>query len=149
MPFTAFARYLKLATEHISSYEGPWPEEQRGEYESGLVAMNGEQWRIRTARVTPTKPGAFVAVWKRDENGETRPFAREEAEAGLLLFVEDGDQFGVFRFSAAHLEELGITSSATKPGKRGFRVYPSWCTGLNPQASRTQAAQSRAFAVLA
>jgi hypothetical protein len=50
----------------------------------------------------------------------------------------------VFRFTGAHLAELGITSGK-RPGKRGFRVYPSWCTGLNDQAAATQRAQTRAF----
>lgn len=148
MSFSSFNRYLNLAEAQAPRCEGPWPEEQRGEYESGLVRLDDELWRIRTAHVTPTKPGAFVAVWTRDKSGETRPFAREEAEAGLMVFVEDGVRFGVFCFSASHLEALGVTSSAAHPGKRGFRLYPSWCTNLNAQATKTQAAQLPAFSLL-
>ncbi|MFC8523647.1 MULTISPECIES: MepB family protein [Micrococcaceae] len=33
-------------------------------------------------------------------------------------------------------------------GKRGFRVYPAWCTDLISQASRTQRAQAAAFSEL-
>jgi hypothetical protein len=50
----------------------------------------------------------------------------------------------VFRFTAADLDRLGITAGRT-PGKRGFRVYPSWCAGLNAQASATQRAHASAF----
>ncbi|WP_456503414.1 MepB family protein [Arthrobacter sp. UYCu723] len=120
-------------------------EEQNSEYESGMALIGKDWWRIRTARITPTKPGAFVAVWKRDENGSTRPFTTDEATTGLLVFVEDGQRFGVFRFTSTHLKALGYVTSESHPGKRGFRVYPSWCANLNPRASRTQRAQAAAF----
>ncbi|WP_310017292.1 MepB family protein [Microbacterium resistens] len=131
-----------------ATVEGPWLEEQSGAYESGLVRIGSESWRLRTARVTPKKPGAFVAVWTRDPLGGTRPFATDDQTAGLLVFVQDDQRFGVFRFTTSHLDALGVTRSASSPGKRGFRVYPSWSVGLNPQAERTRRAQSVAFVSL-
>lgn len=148
MHFSAFERYRSIAGERIPNQAIPQPEEQRGDYESGLVQIGAELWRIRTAKVTPTKPGAFVAVWKRDENGETRPFGADDDAAGLMVFVQDGEHFDVFSFTTAHLAALGVSRSDAKPGKRGFRVYPSWCTDLNAQATRTQSAQAPAFALL-
>lgn len=145
MPFTAFDRFLDIVGNRFGEAERPQPEEQSGDYESGVVNIGAELWRLRTARVTPTKPGAFVAVWTRDEGGETRPFASDDPADGLLLFVPDGDRFGAFRFTAPHLTQLGVTSSSVHPGKRGFRVYPEWSEGLNPQAARTQRAQAPAF----
>lgn len=65
----------------------PQPEEQNGEYESGILDIGSEVWRVRTARVTPKKPGAFVAVWQRDEDSETRPFGSDDGTAGLFVFV--------------------------------------------------------------
>lgn len=121
------------------------PEEQNSDYESGVATIDGKQWRVRTARITPTKPGAFVAVWTRSSNGNTRPFAHDETLDGLLVFVEEDDQFGVFTFTPQQLVDLGYVSSSSKKGKRGFRVYPSWCQGLNSQALRTQRAQASAF----
>ena len=129
----------------MSEVQQPEPEEQNGDYESGLVMIGVQHWRIRTARVTPVKPGAFVAVWSRDPLGETRPFDTDDRTDGLLVFVVDGERFGLFRFTAPYLERLGITRSASQPGKRGFRVYPEWSTGLNPQAKRTQREQAEAF----
>lgn len=120
------------------------PETQNTDYESGLAQIGGEAWHVRTARNTPTKPGAFVAFWQRDAGGMTKPFGDDDSEAGLLVFVEQQGRRGVFRFSGAHLAELGITSGSTA-GKRGFRVYPSWCVGLNSQAKATQRAQALAF----
>ena len=145
MRFTALTRYFDVVGDHHGRPGVPQHEEQNGEYESGILAIGAEVWRVRTARVTPKKPGAFVAVWQRDNTGETRPFASGEAIAGLLVFVLEGERFGVFRFTAEQLKDIGVTSSSTHAGKRGFRVYPSWSTNLNPQATRTQAAQSSAF----
>lgn len=124
------------------------PEEQNGDYECGIVTLGAETWRLRTARVTPKKAGAFVALWRRDEAGATCPFDADEPVTGVLVFVQEGERFGVFRFTAAHLERLGITRSVARAGKRGFRVYPSWCEGLAGQAARTQREQSAAFTEL-
>lgn len=110
--------------------------------------MHDGLWRLRTARVTPTKPGAFVAVWERGDDGITRPFPQDESVRGLMVFIEDGERFGVFRFSSEDLDRLGVTSSEGQPGKRGFRLYPEWCSGLNPAALRTQRAQSSCFKTL-
>lgn len=140
MRFTAFAVYsagVGLTAEVI-------PEVQNSDYESGVVQIGAEAWHIRTARNTPTKPGGFVAFWQRDADGNTTPFSDDDPAAGLLVFVVQHDRRGVFRFTGAHLAALGITSGE-RPGKRGFRVYPSWCTGLNVQATTTQRAQAPAF----
>ncbi len=135
--FTAYSTEVGVTAEVIA-------ETQNSDYESGIVQIGEEAWRIRTARNTPTKPGAFLAFWRRDAEGNTTPFSDDDPAAGLIVFVEQDDRRGVFRFTAAHLAELGITSGR-RPGKRGFRVYPSWCVGLNVQATTTQRAQAPAF----
>lgn len=145
MQFLAFESYRLrsgLAPSNII------PEEQNSDYESGRVEIDSGNWRIRTARITPTKPGAFVAVWRRSASGETQPFESTDACDGLMVFVEDGSKFGVFTFTHAQLVELGIVHSDHALGKRGFRVYPSWCTNLNAQATRTQHSQAGAFTEL-
>lgn len=120
------------------------PEEQNSDYESGIVQIDHDSWHIRTARNTPTKPGAFVAFWRRDADGVTTPFSEDDSAVGLLVFVEQQGKRGVFRFTAADLARMGITSG-TGPGKRGFRVYPSWCRDLNSGATAAQRAQSSSF----
>jgi hypothetical protein len=140
MQFNAFA----LHSAQVGITAEVVPETQNSGYESGIVQIDDELWHIRTARNTPTKPGAFVAFWRRDDEGNTTPFSDDDPAAGLLVFVDQPDQRGVFRFTDDHLAELGITSGRL-PGKRGFRVYPSWCTDLNVQAARTQRAQAPAF----
>ncbi len=140
MKFSAFNRYAAV----VGIRAAATPEPQTGDYESGLVRIEDEIWHIRTARITSKKPGAFVAFWQRDVNGKTAPFAENDPSAGLIVFIEDGSNRGLFRFTREHLARLGITAGK-RAGKRGFRVYPSWCTDLNAQAAATQCAQASAF----
>ncbi|MDQ1122227.1 MepB family protein [Microbacterium trichothecenolyticum] len=140
MQFDAFAVYsaaMGVAAEVI-------PEAQSSDYESGIVQIDADAWHIRTARNTPTKSGAFVAFWRRDAKGKIIPFGDLDPAAGLFVFVAQNDRRGMFRSTAAHLVELGVTSGKG-PGKRGFRVYPSWCVALNAQAVSTQRIRARAF----
>lgn len=145
MPFSQFHAYATDALAPHGIASSVTPEEQSSEYEAGLATIGTETWHIRTARITPTKPGAFVAFWQRTESGETAPFPTTDVAAGLIVFVADSKKRGLMRFDRAMLQELGITSSASRPGKRGFRIYPAWCDGLNPQARATQRAQAPAF----
>lgn len=140
MQFSAFESYAA----DIGVAVAVTPEVESSDYESGVAQIGSETWHIRTARNTPTKPGAFVAFWRRSADGMTAPFGDDDPAAGLLVFVEQQGRRGVFRFTGAHLAELGITSGR-RTGKRGFRVYPSWCEGLNAPATATQRAQASAF----
>ncbi|MGO1629167.1 MepB family protein [Microbacterium sp. JB110] len=140
MTYSAFEEFA--AESGISAQVSP--ELQNSDYESGTVEIEGRMWHIRTARNTPTKPGAFVAFWRRNGDAKTEPFGSDDPAAGLLVFVKQEGRRGVFRFTADHLAELGVTS-ARGSGKRGFRVYPSWCDGLNRQAAAAQRAQVAAF----
>ncbi|PJJ45576.1 hypothetical protein ATK23_2859 [Glutamicibacter mysorens] len=146
MKFTALERYCHLTGQ---SYGEVTPEEQQSDYQAGVTELDGQRWRIRTARITPTKPGGFVAIWHRDETGTTAPYESEEGLRGVMVFIEEAGCFGVFRFTQQHLEELGVFASASAPGKRGFRVYPSWTAGLKGQAKESQNSQLPAFTLLA
>lgn len=148
MHFSAFEEFVSLVADRYGEPGRPHVEEQNSAYESGVVRLGSETWRIRTARVTPTKTGAFVAVWQRNADGETRPFDSAENIDGLLVFVREEQRFGVFRFSTQQLEDQGVTSSKRFPGKRGFRLYPHWTEDLNAQAARTQRIQAASFEML-
>lgn len=135
-------RYVETAGLSLT---GVVPEEQNSDYESCRAKLEGAWWRVRTARITPTKPGAFVAVWERTPEGKTAPFSGDDGCAGLLVLVSDEQLFGFFKFPTADLINLGIYSSQGSAGKRGFRLYPPWSTSLNPQATRTQRKQAPFF----
>lgn len=140
MRFSAFELYASKTGLSIAVF----PEVQNSDYESGLAQINDVAWHIRTARNTPAKSGAFLAFWRRTPDGGTAPFGAENVGAGLLVFAERESRRGVFRFTAVHLSELGVTAGP-RAGKRGFRVYPRWCIDLNPDAAATQRAQAAAF----
>lgn len=140
MRFPAFEAYAAVRRMPVAVT----PATQNSDYESGIARIGDETWHIRTARNTPTKPGAFVAFWQREADGATAPFGDDDLAAGLYVFVNQQGRRGVFRFTSAHLAELGITSGK-RPGKRGFRVYPNWCDELNARATATQRAQGSAF----
>ncbi|MHA3722426.1 MepB family protein [Leucobacter sp. HY1910] len=143
--YPAFAAFLSSRDELSAVDIHVTPEEQGSDYEAGLAHIGPERWRLRTARVTPVKPGGFVAVWRRGERGDTEPFPSAEPVAGLLVFLAEGDRRGRFRFTAEHLARLGVSSAPGRPGKRGFRVYPAWCVGLNQTARKALLAQAEAW----
>jgi len=145
MPFPALSHYLAATGARSGLVRA---EEQGSDYEAAVADLDGADWRVRTARITPTKPGAFVAVWRRDPSGATEPFDIGDSTAGLLVLVPAASRFGAFRFPLDRLGELGVYSTPTSSGKRGFRLYPPWCSDLNPQARRTQEKQAPFFDVL-
>lgn len=145
--FTAIERYRTLSSDHVD-LGSLIAELQNSDYESAQLEINSQLWHIRTARITPNKPGAFLAFWRRALDGTTEPFSDDDECIGLKVFVSEGDRFGVFSFTREHLLSLRVVSTPGALGKRGFRVYPAWCEALNPQASRTQRAQAKAFAEL-
>ncbi|TAP24527.1 MULTISPECIES: MepB family protein [Micrococcaceae] len=146
LKYTVLERYCLLTGQEHSELTA---EEQHSDYQAGVTEIDGQRWRIRTARITPTKSGGFVAIWQRDATGATVPFESEVGLHGVMVFIEEAEHFGVFRFTQQHLEALGVFASANAPGKRGFRVYPSWTTGLKGQAKKSQDEQLPAFSVLA
>lgn len=93
--------------------------------------------KYRKAKITPKKVGCFVAIWKRDSDGKTIPFHISDSFDFYLIEVEDSENKGIFIFPKSILEKNKILSS-DKEGKRGFRLYPSWCEHLNNQAQKTQ-----------
>ncbi|MHA3683119.1 MepB family protein [Leucobacter sp. HY1908] len=70
---------------------------------------------------------------------------RRSRGPGCSCFWQRGGRRGRFRFTAEHLARLGVTSAPGRPGKRGFRVYPAWCAGLNQTARKAQLAQAEAW----
>lgn len=115
-----------------------------------LTNGSGTTSRIvfRSAKVTPTKAGLFVTLWKRDESGNTRPYTKADAIDEFWISAENEHGYGLFKFPAEVLEAVGVLNSATKPGKRGFRLYTPWDENLNSSASKAWAWQRKFFTVL-
>ncbi|GAA3271584.1 MepB family protein [Paenarthrobacter aurescens] len=123
----------------------PVPEAENHDY-GAAVARNGQQLlRFRVAKVTPTKVGLFVAVWRRAEDGTTEPFPAGDDADLLVIAVREGTRTGHFAFPTTALVKHGIVSVDGTGGKRGFRVYPPWAEVSSRQAARTRQWQGAYF----
>lgn len=108
--------------------------------------LNHFQIKFRKAKVTPTKTGQFVTLWKRNTiSKETEPFTSEDSSDFYLILTETPENFGFFLFTKDILIKNQILSTDFKEGKRGFRVYPDWDIPQNKQATKTQNWQTQFF----
>ena len=119
-------------------------EMDNGDYGAAVCRVGSQHLRFRVARVTPSKVGLFVAVWRRSPTGATEPFPHDDVDH-LVIVTTEGRHTGQFVFPRSALQRHGITSLAGRGGKRGFRVYPPWSHTDNAQAIRTQAWQGEFF----
>lgn len=123
----------------------PVAEAESADYGAFGFALDGQAVRFRAAKITPTKVGQFVTVWKRSGGGPIRPFDAEDRVDLFVISVRDGQHLGQFVFPREVLCERDIVSRNGSGGKRAFRVYPPWVTTTNRQARSTQAWQVNYF----
>ncbi|MEQ1722257.1 MAG: MepB family protein [Pseudobdellovibrio sp.] len=92
----------------------------------------------REAKITPTKNGQFVTVWKRNSKGLTAPYDTSNKIDFYIITVKTKTKSGQFTFPKEVLIKQGIMSVKGKGGKRGLRVYPPWDKPQSKQAEKTQ-----------
>jgi hypothetical protein len=114
-------------------------------YSACSFELNGQSFIHRVSKITPTKVGQFVTIWKRNKNGITTPFDISDNIDWFLITSKSGDNIGQFIFHKAVLADKGIISTNGKGGKRGIRVYPPWNYPLNKQAKAIQQWQQKFF----
>ena len=105
------------------------------DYQACSFKLNKIFVKFRKSKVTPTKVGQFVTLWKRIKNRPIAPFD----------FI---DPIDLFIFTKAVLLKHGILSQNKKGGKRALRVYPPWVLTANDQAKKTQAWQVEHFLMI-
>jgi hypothetical protein len=115
------------------------------EYFAHTFNLAGQNVKFRTAKITPTKLGQFVTIWKRNRQGITEPFHISDDFYFYIIATRKDKEFGIFIFPKMVLLEKRILSDDTKAGKRGIRVYPTWDLAINKQAQKTQRWQSKYF----
>lgn len=115
------------------------------EYAACSFELDGRIVEYRASKITPTKTGQFVTVWKRDQNGITAPFDSSDGIDFIVISSKSGSNIGQFIFPATVLADKGIISQNRKGGKRGIRVYPPWDKVTSKQAEKTQSWQSNYF----
>ena len=115
------------------------------EYGACTYELNGRKVQQRFAKITPTKTGQFVTIWKRNKDGIIQPFDNSDNFDFVIITTRDGDDFGQFIFPKSVLADKGIITKNEKEGKRGIRVYPPWNITTNKQSMKTQSWQAKYF----
>lgn len=115
------------------------------EYGACSFELNGHRVEYRISKITPTKTGQFVTIWKRNKNGTTQPFDILDNIDFIVITSKSGNNFGQFIFPKSVLADKRIISKNGKTGKRGIRVYPPWDITTNRQAEKTQSWQTKYF----
>lgn len=121
------------------------PEPESQEYFAHTFQLNNYKILFRKAKITPTKTGQFVTIWKRNEQGITCPFHLNDDFELFIIATETPTNFGIFVFPKSILHENKIISDEKKEGKRGIRVYPIWDETTSKQAQKTQEWQTKYF----
>lgn len=134
---------LLLAKEHLyDSCNFEWTNLQKdkesAEYEAHSFQVNNQSVLFRSAKITPTKIGQFVTLWKRIDNGPIQPFDVSDNINLFIISTRKDNRFGQFIFPKSVFCEKGIISTNNRGGKRAIRVYPPWDETLNKQAQKTQ-----------
>ena len=120
-------------------------EDESQEYGACTFRLNKLKIKFRVSKITPTKTGQFVTIWKRNKEGITQPFDLIDEIDFVIISSQNGDNFGQFIFPKSVLLDKGIMTGNGKKGKRGIRVYPPWDIATNKQASKTQSWQTKYF----
>jgi hypothetical protein len=120
-------------------------EAESAEYKAFTFQLNDLYVIYREAKITPTKTGQFVTLWKRAVGLPIEPFQDSDSMDFVVVSTRNAANFGQFIFPKSVLIENGIISTATKEGKRAFRVYPPWDVAENKQAQASQKWQLKYF----
>jgi hypothetical protein len=123
-------------------------EDESQDYGACTFRLNRLKIKYRVSKITPTKTGQFVTIWKRNKEGVTKPFNLTDEIDFVIISSQNGDAFGQFIFPKSVLLEKGIITGKEKEGRRGFRVYPPWYTVTNKQAEKTQLWQTKYFLII-
>ena len=114
-------------------------------YAACCFELNEKLIQYRLAKITPTKTGQFVTIWKRNAEGVTAPFDDTDHLDFIIITCRKEVQLGQFIFPVKVLVEKRIISTKNKEGKRGIRVYPPWDEVSSKQAKQTQSWQLKYF----
>ncbi|WP_425254665.1 MepB family protein [Janthinobacterium sp. NFX145] len=126
--------------------QAPVPEAESADYGACRTELHGKRLVLRVAKITPTKTGQFVTVWKRPHpDADIAPLDEADPVDVVIISVSDEVQHGFFIFPRSVLVERGVMSRSGQGGKRALRVYPPWCAPESVQALRTQRWQSACF----
>ncbi|OQA36316.1 MAG: MepB protein [Candidatus Dependentiae bacterium ADurb.Bin331] len=94
----------KLMVTHVVN------EPESVEYNACTFEMNNKIIKFRTAKITPTKIGQFVTLWKRSGNSPIVPYDLADSVDFFAVSVRNAHHFGQFVFPKKVLYEKGFVS---------------------------------------
>lgn len=115
------------------------------EYGACSFELNGKIIQYRISKITPTKTGQFVTIWKRNKEGITEPLDILDDFDFIIITSKSGNNFGQFIFPKSVLADNKIITRNGEEGKRGIRVYPPWDITTTERAVKTQNWQTKYF----
>ena len=115
----------------------PIAELESAQYGACRFLLNNANVLFRTSKITPTKTGQFVTLWKRINQGSIQPFDAKDSIDLFIISVRKDNHFGLFIFPKSVLIAKEIVSDK-KEGKRAIRVYPPWDINASKHAQKTQ-----------
>lgn len=127
------------------TWSTPLIEKESAEYGACTFRLNDLSILFRVAKITPTKIGQFVTLWKRTGQSPIQPFDLSDPFDFCVISAKKDDCLGQFIFPKSVLHDKGIVSKDGKGGKRAIRVYPAWDNPTSDQARKTQAWQLQYF----
>ncbi len=135
--------YLKFINEdfyeaNALTLSGLQRNPEGAEYAACSFYLNENKIKYRLSKITPTKNGQFVTIWKRNDKGQTEPFDITDDFDYIIITSVFTERLGQFIFPKSVLAEKGIITHNGKAGKRGIRVYPPWDQPASTQAEKTQ-----------
>jgi hypothetical protein len=119
-------------------------ETESADYCAHSFRLNDLFVRFRVAKITPTKTGQFVTLWKRT-GGPIQPFDDTDDLDFVIVNVKHDVHSGQFIFPRSVLIEKGVIGTQLKEGKRAIRVYPPWDEATSKQAQKSQEWQLKYF----
>lgn len=120
-------------------------EPESSEYYACCFNLNNFTVQFRVAKITPTKIGQFVTLWKRLKKGSIQPYDSTDLIDFFIITTRKEDHYGQFIFPKSVLCQHDVFSINGDGGKRAIRVYPSWDVAVNKQAQKTQKWQLKYF----
>jgi hypothetical protein len=68
------------------------------EYDACSYTLNGKTIQHRSSKITPTKVGQFVTIWKRTQKGIIAPFDFADDLDFIIITSKKEGNFGLFFF---------------------------------------------------
>ena len=107
-------------------------------YGACTFTVNGYTTRYRAAKITASKIGQFVTLWRQKKNGPIEPFDIADDIDLILIGTRSKARLGQFVFPISVLFKKQIVSGKNKTGKIGSRIYSPRYVATNRQAKKTQ-----------